>query len=279
MSQLTPPDPANVLEANIAFHTALAADYDKSQPHFRPENVARVTEIIERMAAETGGGSLVDLGCGTGFVINIAKRFFRRVVGVDITPAMLDRVDLSGGQVEVCLATTDAVPFADGEFDACTAYGYLHHLYDLEPTFREAARLLRPGGQFFADQDSNYYFWERLTALAERRGLSGFVEREVKAVTETDEQVAAETELTADQVSLAEYQKMRLGGFKADEVVALMRASGFGSASYQYEWFLGQGKVLHEQGAPAAELVEAYLREGLPATEHLFKYVSLFATN
>lgn len=278
MSEPTPPDPANVLEANIAFHAALAADYDRNQPHFRPENVARVTEIIERMAAETGGGSLVDLGCGTGFVINIAKRFFRRVVGVDITPAMLDRVDRSGGQVKLCLATTDAVPFTAGEFDACTAYGYLHHLYDLEPTFREAARLLRPGGRFFSDQDPNYHYWEHLTALGQRPDLSGFVEREVRAVTEMDEQSAAETKLTPEQVRLAEYQKMRLGGFKADEVVALLRASGFGSASYRYEWFLGQGKVLHERGAPAAELIEAYLREGLPATEHLFKYVSFFAT-
>jgi ubiquinone/menaquinone biosynthesis C-methylase UbiE len=277
MTEPINPDPARVLEANVLFHTALAEDYDRNQPHFRPENVARVTAILQRMAEETGGGSLIDLGCGTGFVINIAKRFFRRVVGVDITEAMLDRVDLSGGNVEVCLATTDAVPFEDEEFDACTAYGYLHHLYDLGPTFRESARLLRSDGQFFSDQDPNFHYWEHLTGL-QRSGLTGFVAREVKAVMETAGEAAEETSLSQDEVSLAEYQKMRLGGFKADQVVELLTASGFATASYRYEWFLGQGVVLHEQGASAARVVENYLREALPATEQLFKYVSFSAT-
>lgn len=277
MTEPIRPDPARVLKANVLFHTALAEDYDRNQPHYRPENVARVTEILQRMAEETGGGSLIDLGCGTGFVINIAKRFFRRVVGVDITEAMLDRVDLSGGNVELCLATTDVVPFEDEEFDACTAYGYLHHLYDLGPTFSEAARLLRSDGQFFSDQDPNFHYWEHLTAL-QRSGLTGFVEREVKAVMETANQAAEETSLSQHEVSLAEYQKMRLGGFKADQVVELLKASGFATASYRYEWFLGQGVVLHEQGTSAAGVVENYLREALPASEQLFKYVSFTAT-
>lgn len=277
MIEPTQPDPARVLNANISFHTALAEEYDVTQPHFRTENVARVTEIIRQMADETGGGSLIDLGCGTGFVINIAKSFFRRVVGVDITPAMLDRVDLTGGNVEVCLATTDAVPFEDGEFDACTAYGYLHHLYDLGPTFREAARVLRSGGRFFADQDPNYHYWAHLSAL-QHPGLTRFVEREVGAVLETADQIAGGTSLTAEEISDAEYQKMRLGGFKADQVAELLEASGFGTASYRYEWFLGQGVVLHEQGEAAASVVENYLREALPASKHLFKYVALSAT-
>lgn len=277
MTEPIQPDPARVLDANISFHTALAEDYDRNQPHFRPENVARVTEILERLAEETGGGSLIDLGCGTGFVINIAKRLFRRVVGVDITQAMLERVDLSGGNVELCLATTDSVPFEDEEFDACTAYGYLHHLYDLGPTLRESARLLRSGGRFFSDQDPNYHYWAHLTALR-RPGLEGFVEREVTAVLETADQAAEETSLTPDEVSLAEYQKMRLGGFKPDQVAELLMTSGFAAARFRYEWFLGQGVVLHEQGAHEAAVVENYLREALPATEHLFKYVSFSAT-
>jgi ubiquinone/menaquinone biosynthesis C-methylase UbiE len=268
----------DVLAANIAFHTALAEHYDRNQPHFRPENVERVDGVLRRMAEETGGGSLVDLGCGTGFILNLAKRYFARVVGVDITPAMLDRVDMSGGNVEVCLATTDSIPFEDGEFDACTAYGYLHHLYDLRPTFHEAARLLRPGGQFFSDQDPNHFFWELLGPLKGQADISGFVEREVAAVTETDERAAAETNLSADDVRLAEYQKMRLGGFRASEVVALLKVAGFSRAEHRYEWYLGQGTVLHQQGASTNEVVETYLRDALPASSHLFKYISLYAT-
>jgi SAM-dependent methyltransferase len=275
---LSDPTPEAVLAANVAFHTVLAAEYDRNQPHFRVENVERVERIICEMAAATGGGSLVDLGCGTGFVINIAKRYFDRVVGVDLTPAMLERVDVSGGNVELCLASTEAVPLRSEAFDACTAYGYLHHLYDVRPTLVEAARLLRPGGRFFSDQDPNRAYWQHLEGLAGCADLAGFVEREVTAVTRTDEQAATETCLSVDEVRLAEYQKMRLGGFRPDEVLEQLRAAGFREASARHEWFLGQGVVLHEQGAAAAETVEDYLRRALPATEHLFKYVSFSAT-
>lgn len=275
MSEATPEE---VLAANVAYHTALAADYDRNQPHFRAENIERVESIIQEMAAATGGGSLVDLGCGTGFLINIAKTYFDRVVGVDLTPAMLERVDTSGGNVELCLASTEAVPLEAGAFDACTAYAYLHHLYDVRPTLGEAARLLRPGGRFFSDQDPNRAYWQHLEGLNGCADLAGFVEREVTAVTRTDEQAAAETNLSVDEVRLAEYQKMRLGGFRPADVLEQLRAAGFREASLRYEWFLGQGAVLHHQGAAVAETVEDYLRRALPASELLFKYVSFSAT-
>lgn len=275
---MTEPTPEEVLAANIAFHTALAEDYDRNQPHFRPENVERVDAILRRMAEQTGGGSLVDLGCGTGFVLNLAKRHFGRVVGVDVTPAMLERVDTSGGNVETCLATTDALPFADGEFDACTAYGYLHHLYDLGPTFREAARVLRPGGRFFSDQDPNDLYWQHLSGLAGQADLDGFVQREVISVVETDELAAHETHLSAAEVQLAEFQKMRLGGLHAEDVVEKLRGAGFAEAEHRYEWYLGQGVVVHERGAETNETVESYLREALPASAPLFKYVAFYAT-
>lgn len=275
---MSDPTPEAVLAANIAFHTALAEDYDRNQPHFLPENVARVDEILRRIAQQVGGGSLIDLGCGTGFILNLAKRHFDRVVGVDATPAMLERVDTSGGNVETCLATTDALPFSDGEFDACTAYGYLHHLYDLEPTFGEAARVLRAGGRFFSDQDPNDLYWQHLANLDGRDDLQGFVRREVTSVVATDELAADETQLSTTEVQLAEYQKMRLGGLRADDVVEKLRRVGFAEASYRYEWYLGQGVVLHEHGAETNGTVEAYLRDALPASAPLFKYVAFYAT-
>jgi ubiquinone/menaquinone biosynthesis C-methylase UbiE len=267
-----------VLAANIAFHTTLADDYDKTQPHFRPENVERITSILERLAEETGGGSLLDLGCGTGFVLNIARGIFDRVVGVDVTQAMLDRVDTSSGNVELIRGTTDQIPLPDETFDVCTASSYLHHLYDLEPTLREAHRLLRPGGRFFADQDPNRAYWAQLAAFAHRDGLEGFVAREVAAVNETDEQIASTTDLETTDVRLAEFQKLTLGGFDADDVAAQFRRAGFSSAAYTYHWFLGQGPLLHGEGPEAAAVVESYLRAALPASASLFKYISFTAT-
>ncbi|MHB8693425.1 MAG: class I SAM-dependent methyltransferase [Solirubrobacteraceae bacterium] len=255
----------------------MAADYDRTQPHYRPENVARVTETLRQLAEITGGGSLLDLGCGTGFILNLAKPFFRRVVGVDITQAMLDRVDRSGGNVELWHGRTEELPYEIDEFDVCTAYSYLHHLVDLRPTLSEAARCLRDGGRFFSDQDPNRAFWGLMTDLADAE-VAGFVAREVAAVRDTVEDAAAEVAVRPEEVALAEYQKVYGGGLDPQAVRATLLASGFRTAEPRYEWFLGQGKVLHEQGPGHAEVVEAYLREALPASRPFFKYVSFFAT-
>src|SRR5882762_8000916 len=85
-----------VIEANIAVHSKLADRYQTCEPHFRPENVAKVERRLSALVRETRAENLLDLGCGTGFVINIAKKYLRSITGVDVTQAMLDRVDCSG---------------------------------------------------------------------------------------------------------------------------------------------------------------------------------------
>jgi len=40
-----------------------------------------------------------------------------------------------------------------------------------------------------------------------------------------------------------------------------------------YDWYLGQGKVMHQQSLEEAAVIEAYLREVAPLANHLFKYL------
>lgn len=267
----------NVIEANIVYHSAIAETYEATQPHFKPENVARVDRVLAALAAPTRGGCLLDLGCGTGFVIDIAKKHFWKVVGVDITPAMLEQVDISIGMIELHHADTADLPFPDDEFDACSAYSFLHHLDDLRPTLAEAFRCLRLGGRFYSDQDPNYYYWQLMNALKTNSDLDGIVKGEVESVVFLSKDIAAETGLSPRVVSGAEVLGDENGGVDAEAIVTLMREIGFRSVRYRYEWFLGQGKVLHQQPAMDVQVIEKFLREALPATRHLFKYVSIYA--
>ena len=89
----------DVIAANIEVHTRMASTYQSNEPHFRPENRAKVRGVLETLAARAGGGRLLDVGCGTGFVIDLARDLFRRIDGVDVTPAMLQRVELQRERV------------------------------------------------------------------------------------------------------------------------------------------------------------------------------------
>ena len=77
------------IEANIDYHTKLVKIYEKSQPHFRPENQKKIKKLLKLFAQKTGGKELLDLGCGTGFILELAHPYFKKLVGIDITPAML----------------------------------------------------------------------------------------------------------------------------------------------------------------------------------------------
>lgn len=264
-----------VRHANIAYHTALANRYNETQPHYRLENLARTEAILACLASKTGGQSLLDLGCGTGFILNLARKYFEVVIGIDITPAMLRKVK-PGGRVSLVEASAENLPLPANQFDVCTAYSFLHHLYDLRPALQEALRCLRPGGIFYSDQDPNQRYWTLMHGLSEDEGLPETVAREVQSVTGDVETIVSETGLEADTVRLAEFQ-MKKGGLEAEKVTAWLRQVGFRSASFRYEWYLGQGVMIHQRSAAAAQQVEAYLRENLPATASLFKYISVFA--
>lgn len=267
-----------VLKANIEYHSALAETYDTTQPHYRPENVERVGQTLNGLAQRTAGKMLLDIGCGTGFIINIARRCFNRVVGVDVTRKMLDKVEVKEGNVQLVLADSAAIPFPAETFDVCTAYGVLHHLQDLGPTLREAFRCLQPGGIFYADQDPNRYYWELMHQLAGLQLNAPVVQQEVESVLKICETLEASFGLDPQTVALAEYQKIERNGFREEELVGQMEEAGFVSIELRYEWFLGQGAMgFDDHSAQKMRVIENYLRDCLPATRHLFKYVKVLA--
>ena len=99
------------------------------------------------------GARLLDVGCGTGRFLREVKTNYPRleVTGLDLSSYYLAvaRRDLrSWSRVRLVVGAAEAMPFADGQFDAITCI-YLFH--ELPPGVRRAAvaeirRVLRPGG-------------------------------------------------------------------------------------------------------------------------------------
>lgn len=273
-----------VLEANVAVHSALAAHYQQSEPHFRPENVAKVERRLAALVQATRADSLLDLGCGTGFMIDIAKRHVRRIVGVDATPAMLERVDRSGpADIQVVHHDTGAYPADPGAFQLVTAYSFLHHLAELAPTFATAHRALAPGGLFYADLDPNRAFWESITRLERGGEYHPLVRREIETTVFKDEEIEAKFGVSRDVFSHAEYGKDVAGGFHEESLRDLLLATGFRHVEFHYHWFLGEAFLINSGAAPREELlrqaetVHEALQRALPVSRALFKYLGFVA--
>jgi len=114
-------------------------------PRWRRFLVSRIPATAARVA---------DVATGTAAVaIELARAVpDRTVVGVDQSPEMLAagraRVEAAGlgGRIELREGRAEALPFADGEFDALTFTYLLRYVDDPLATMRGLARVVRPGG-------------------------------------------------------------------------------------------------------------------------------------
>jgi len=268
--------PEEIKRANIEYHSRMANSYDKEQPHYKPENVKRVENIIRDLAERCDHNSLLDIGCGTGFILNIARKYFDRVVGVDITQAMLDKVDLSSGNIELRLADSSDMPFDDESFDVCTAYSFLHHLPKLPPTLKEICRCLKKEGVFYADAEPNYYCWREIDRLAVGE-YSQVLQREIDSIRSVSDGLKTEYDLSEDIVKLAEFSRFIRRGLKRESVINSLTKAGFSKVDFEYQWFLGQGYVIHNVSEESAEHILLHLKRLLPLSRGLFKYFSFIA--
>lgn len=271
------------LQANIDYHTALVEIYDESQPHFRKENKEKVSQILKRIALKTGGKRLLDLGCGTGFIMELALPYFDEVYGVDITPAMLDEArkkfaKKKGKKIELIESSTDKMPFKNSTFDVLTGYSFLHHLSSILPTLKESYRVLKKGGIFYSDLDPNFYFWQAIKNISKEKNVSDLMKADIRTVCNMTEDVSAMVKgLDAETVKNSEIIESKEGGFKEEEIINLFRKAGFKKIDLIYHWFWQEGKVINDLSPKVGTYFEDHLRLGLPATRHLFKYFRIEA--
>jgi ubiquinone/menaquinone biosynthesis C-methylase UbiE len=277
-----------VIQANIELHSIMSDDYSTCEPHFRPENIEKVeknlTEVINSVQS-TGKRRLLDLGCGTGFMINIAKKYVDEIYGVDVTQAMLDKVDKSGNcKINLITHDTGSVEVEPESFDVATAYSFLHHLYDIRPTLRTAFNALKKGGKFYADLDPNFYFWEGVNALNRNGDYDVFVTREIEAVTYKDEDIEKNFGVKKEIFNDAEYGKNIAGGFKEEDVTKQLLELGFSDVKFFYEWYIGQGVFINETAYSKeerykyADVMNDVLQRALPLSKNLFKYIGFVAS-
>lgn len=271
-----------IIDANILVHTAMASTYNENEPHFKAENKAVVRKHLERLRSSSGP-RLLDVGCGTGFIISIAGDLFSEIHGVDITQAMLDRVEHGSANVTLHRALAEKMPFSDGYFDAASAYSFIHHLTDYADVLREVHRVLKPGGTFYVDLDPNRAFWSAVNAAQKTLASSGdtpsaIMAREIDSVLHTDDRVEIEFGISSETFNLAENYKDILGGIDPEDFRETALSAGFTKCEVGYYWYLGQGAIMHGQSPEQASVVEAYLMRALPVSAPLFKYLRFFLT-
>lgn len=100
------------------------------------------------------GMRILDVATGTGMVAFAMAERGATVIGLDQSEAMLggaqarlQRTPELAGRLSFVLGEAEALPFADGEFDALSFTYLLRYVDDQAATMRELARVVKPGGR------------------------------------------------------------------------------------------------------------------------------------
>ncbi|HZH50647.1 MAG TPA: metalloregulator ArsR/SmtB family transcription factor [Microvirga sp.] len=137
-------------QAAQAFFSRLAPEWDRIRSLHAPEAVVEAA-VLEALGSKPIR-NLVDLGTGTGRMLQLLAPRALRTVGLDASHAMLSvaRANLEkAGLTRIELRQGDiyAPPFPRDTFDLVVIHQVLHYLDDPARAIREAARLVAPGGR------------------------------------------------------------------------------------------------------------------------------------
>jgi ubiquinone/menaquinone biosynthesis C-methylase UbiE len=104
------------------------------------------------------GGNALEVGCGRGVGIDIILDTFGAgtVDGVDLDPDMVTRARarhrFRGDRVRLWVGDVEHIEAADATYDAVFDFAIIHHVPAWRNALHEVARVLKPGGRFYAEE-------------------------------------------------------------------------------------------------------------------------------
>ncbi|MFN2475427.1 MAG: methyltransferase domain-containing protein [Chthoniobacterales bacterium] len=113
----------------------------------REEAVLQFAHLVADRAGAASGVTVCDIGCGYGATARVMAQRRAQVTGITISPAQAAIGQRLGENPKIICGDWLQNNFASGSFDAAIAIESSEHMPDLGEFFRQAARVLRPGGK------------------------------------------------------------------------------------------------------------------------------------
>lgn len=190
-------------------------NYNLNESIFNERRKQWCSDILRRLSQVSGEQAFLDIGCGTGNLLRLARERFSLAVGLDIGDRLLAKVQNEFPDCRFVAGDAEGLPFADASFDCVSCHAVLHHLYDHKRLLAECHRTLRKGGALYTDHDPNYHFNRYYHFLYKLwyRGRHGFG----SAIDD-----------------LAEYHHVFSPGINPDAIVETLESLGFNDIDVRY---------------------------------------------
>jgi len=221
--------PDSIAKINARFYDKIAEVYDtidrrRALQKEWPWLDAVLSEYSAKLRMEKNEPLVfVDAGAGSGLLSERARHFFDDLILVDISQAMLDRIQIPGVQKRV--GDCGKLPCDAESVDFIGAFATLHHLHSPELFFKESHRVLRPGGYLFTDHDIEKHFVRTFSPLLKM--YRHFFDH-------GHDYLAACKDLTQEDYLLTEYHGDN--GLDADALSQQLESIGFELKVKKFHW-------------------------------------------
>jgi ubiquinone/menaquinone biosynthesis C-methylase UbiE len=162
-----PPIPADTQ----AYYDEFSAGYEKLRGANDPGGYHELVDDLEVDFASryAAGGDLLEVGCGTGLLLERLCQVAKSARGIDLSPGMLEKARARGLDVEK--GSVLELPYPDGSFDVTCSFKVLAHVENIERALSEMIRVTRPTGVVLAE----FYNPLSLRGLVKRLGPAGAI--------------------------------------------------------------------------------------------------------
>jgi ubiquinone/menaquinone biosynthesis C-methylase UbiE len=145
--------------------------------------------------------------------------------GIDITRENVERTQrhlgFFGLEPDVRQGDAEALPFPDASFDVAYSNGVLHHVPNIDKAFREAGRVLKPGGEFYVLLYHRYSVFYGLSVVLPHVLLGRFLKESLQQRRSRIEFTTADAAPIVNVYGRRELAHiLKLAGFEVQSIVA-----------------------------------------------------------
>ncbi len=137
--------------------------------------VPELTEAIVQLLSPKAGESLLDLGCGDGYLTARLAEKVGRIIGVDSSPSLVEAARKLGLDTRLLDARSiGKVPEFASAFDAVFSNATLHWIQDPDTVITAVSQVLKPGGRFVGEFGGEHCVAMICQALSQALARRGF---------------------------------------------------------------------------------------------------------
>jgi ubiquinone/menaquinone biosynthesis C-methylase UbiE len=212
-----------VKKANKDFYDIVGSSYEEIDGRRSEQLINYVVDQLDMLSKSTDADSILDLGCGSGFISRIAKDYFKKRYAVDISFQIVNAID--DDTILKFTADVDSIPIRNEKISSVVTFAVLHHCYSYDKMLIEIYRILKTDGIFYSDHDMDSIFFKRFEPLLKLyRMINNASKRYLSKFNELSKQV----------YHCSEYHQ---NGINSKEIENILKTIGFSDVRFQYHWY------------------------------------------